>query len=104
MSVNEVSAHAPVGGEGSLEVYGRALGELSQVCPLQRLVEQIEMEMVTSAMNNRQTAAIYRHAVSDFHVRGDSRGGQRQLNLVGAAAWVQANAVLFHQSRERAKP
>ena len=60
MSLNEVSADAPVGGEGSLEVYGRALAELAQVCPLQRLVEQIEMEMVTSGMNNRQTAAIYR--------------------------------------------
>ena len=40
--------------------------EFAEVCPLQRLIEQIKMQMVTVAMNNCQTAAIDRHAVSDF--------------------------------------
>lgn len=103
MSLNEVSAHAPVGANGSLEVDGGALTEFAEVGALQRLVEQIEMKMLTIRLNSCQTAAINRHAVSDFDVRRDPRRSQRQLDFVRAAAKFQANANLFNQTREHQK-
>jgi hypothetical protein len=103
MSLNEVSAHAPIGANGSLEVYGGALAEFAEIRALQRLVEQIEMKMLTVRLKSCQTAAIYRHAVSDFDVRRDPRCGQRQLDDLGAAAQFQANADLFNQTREHQK-
>ena len=103
MSLNEVSAHAPVCANGSLEVDGGALTEFAEVGALQRLVEQIEMKMLTIRLNSCQTAAINRHAVSDFDVRRDPRRSQRQLDFVRAAAKFQANANLFNQTREHQK-
>ena len=52
MSLNKVSAHTSIGRDGAFEIHFRASAELTKVRPLQRLVEQIKMEMLAIALNN----------------------------------------------------
>src|ERR1043166_3416978 len=82
MPLDEMSSHPSLAGYGSLQVDQAIAPKMSQISPLQCLLEQVKRDLIGSMRRHGEAAAVDCNAVSGSHCFGEARG--RDLELVPA--------------------
>src|ERR1700736_6289859 len=72
VTLNKVSAHRRAGGESALEIYRTVASQLFQIGAVESFFEQIECDLLVPVRAHGQTTTVYRYAVADGSLRGES--------------------------------
>lgn len=100
MSLNEVTAETPVRAKGELEVHRTLRTERTEICAVERFLENIKAQILARSARDREAATIYCYAVAYANLPGEAGCGDFQFCAALIPAQGDDRADFFDEAGE----